>query len=458
MSLRTPPHAPGRDRHNPGSPSRRPAVVETDSPQSISDGRATSPAPDRQAARAVSPPAAAALTRPPVADVVIPVYNEERALESSVRRLRAYADARLPFPVRITIADNASTDNTWVIATRLDGEVPGVRALHLPRKGRGRALRAAWLASDAQVVAYMDVDLSTDLDALLPLVAPLLSGHSDVAIGSRLAPGARVVRGPKRELISRSYNQLLRTVLRVRFRDAQCGFKALRRDVARVLLPLVEDDAWFFDTELLVLAERAGLRIHELPVDWVDDPDSRVDIVSTASDDLRGVWRLLRHRRQVDLPGVRRRLFPRRTLGSQVRTFAAIGVLSTAAWALIYWLLRGGLTPLLANAVALVVTAIGNTAANRRLTFGVRGRHSLVRDHASGLIAFGIAIVLTSGAAVALDVLTPHAGRVLELAALAVANVVATIARFVLLRAWVGRRSETGQIIPSRHDFKRIPS
>ena len=152
------------------------------------------------------------------------------------------------------------------------------------------------------------------------------------------------------------------------------------------------------------------------------------------------------------------RELPRRTLGSQVRTFAAIGVVSTAAWALIYWLLRGALTPLLANGVALVVTAIGNTAANRRLTFGVRGRHSLVRDHASGLGAFLIAIVLTSGAAVALDGLAPHAGRLLELAILAVANVIATAARFVLLRAWVGRASETGQAIPSRHDFTRIPS
>jgi hypothetical protein len=139
----------------------------------------------------------------------------------------------------------------------------------------------------------MDVDLSTDLGGLLPLVAPLISGHSDVAIGSRLARGARVVRGPKRELISRSYNLILRTVLGVRFSDAQCGFKAVRRDAAQQLLPLVEDTGWFFDTELLVLAERAGLRIHEVPVDWVDDPDSRVDIVATAIADLKGVARVL---------------------------------------------------------------------------------------------------------------------------------------------------------------------
>jgi glycosyltransferase involved in cell wall biosynthesis len=399
------------------------------------------------------------LTGRPVIDIVVPVYNEERALESSIRRLRAYADARLPFRVRITIADNASTDDTWAIAIRLEEEVPSVRALHLPRKGRGRALRAAWLASDAAVVAYMDVDLSTDLDALLPLVAPLLSGHSDVAIGSRLAPGARVIRGPKREFISRSYNQLLQTVLRVHFRDAQCGFKAVRRDVARVLLPLVEDDAWFFDTELLVLAERAGLRIHELPVDWIDDPDSRVDIASTAADDLRGVWRLLRHRRLVELPGVRRRAFPGRTLASQVRTFAAIGIISTAAWGLLYLLLRGALPPLAANAVALVVTAIGNTAANRRLTFGVRGRHSLVRDHAAGLLAFGLALGLTSGAAVALDVVAPGAGRLVELAVLALANVIATAGRFILLRAWVGRAADAGRSsVPPPSDLERIPS
>ena len=229
----------------------------------------------------------------PIVDIVVPVYNEEADLESSVRRLRAYLDDRFPFASAITIADNASTDATWSIARLLADSMPGVRAVHLDEKGRGRALRQAWLASEAPIVAYTDVDLSTDLDALLPLVAPLLSGHSQVSIGSRLAVGARVTRGPKRELISRSYNLILRTVLRVGFRDAQCGFKAMRADVARLLLPEIRDQAWFFDTELLVLAERAGLRVHEEPVDWVDDPDSRVAIGSTALADLRGVWRLL---------------------------------------------------------------------------------------------------------------------------------------------------------------------
>ncbi|MBV8692716.1 MAG: glycosyltransferase [Actinobacteria bacterium] len=227
-------------------------------------------------------------------EVVIPVYNEEADLAVSVRRLHAYLTERFPFTWTVTIADNASTDRTWGIACRLADELDGVRALHLEEKGRGRALRTAWTVSTAAVVAYMDVDLSTDLDALLPLVAPLLSGHSDVAIGSRLARGAHVVRGAKREFISRTYNLILKAAVGNRFSDAQCGFKALRTDVARVLLPLVEDQGWFFDTEVLVLAERNRLRIHEVPVDWVDDPDSRVDVARTAKDDLLGIWRLVR--------------------------------------------------------------------------------------------------------------------------------------------------------------------
>jgi glycosyltransferase involved in cell wall biosynthesis len=230
----------------------------------------------------------------PVLDVVIPVYNEAADLERSVRRLHGYLLSVSPFPFRITIADNASTDGTPLIAGRLAAEVPEVAAVFLAEKGRGRALKHTWLHSDADVLAYMDVDLSTDLAALLPLVAPLVSGHSDVAIGSRLRRGSRVVRGPKREFISRSYNLILRATLGARFTDAQCGFKAIRSDVAHQLLPLVRDTNWFFDTELLVLAERAGLRTHEVPVDWVDDPNSKVDIVATAREDLRGIARLRR--------------------------------------------------------------------------------------------------------------------------------------------------------------------
>ena len=230
----------------------------------------------------------------PCVDIIVPVFNEAVVLEASITRLHQYLEANFPFTWRITIVDNASTDATWFRAARLARDSDGVRALHLDRKGRGLALRTAWTASDAAVVAYMDVDLSTDLDALLPLVAPLVSGHSDIAIGSRLAPGASVARRPKRELISRSYNVILRTVFATQVRDAQCGFKALRADVARRLLPAIQDDGWFFDTELLLLAERNGLRIHEVPVDWIDDTDSRVRIVRTAVDDLAGTARMAR--------------------------------------------------------------------------------------------------------------------------------------------------------------------
>jgi glycosyltransferase involved in cell wall biosynthesis len=225
-------------------------------------------------------------------DIVIPVRNEERDLGPSVRRLHAFLRDEFPFSARITIADNASDDGTWPQALALETELDGVRAVRLERPGRGGALQSVWADSDAAIFAYMDVDLSTDLNALLPLLAPLLSGHSDVAIGTRLARGARVIRGPRREVISRCYNLLLHASLGTGFSDAQCGFKAIRADAARVLLPLTADTGWFFDTELLVLAERAGLRIAEVPVDWIDDADSRVKLVATAVADLRGIVRL----------------------------------------------------------------------------------------------------------------------------------------------------------------------
>ncbi len=225
-------------------------------------------------------------------EVVVPVHNEERALAGTILRLHRFLSSELPYSWRLTIADNGSTDHTQFIAGKLAGELPGTRVLRLERTGRGLALRTAWSGSSARVVCYMDVDLSTDLRALLPLLAPLLSGHSELAIGTRLAYGSQVTRGLKRSFISRSYNRLLHLVLRAHFSDAQCGFKAARRDALDELLASVQDDGWFFDTELLVRAQRAGLRIHEVPVDWVDDPDSSVAIVRTAITDLCGVVRL----------------------------------------------------------------------------------------------------------------------------------------------------------------------
>ncbi|WP_367668913.1 glycosyltransferase [Streptomyces sp. DT2A-34] len=257
-------------------------------------------------------------------EIVVPVHNEAHVLADSIGRLHTYLETSFPFPFRITIADNASTEGTWQAAAELTERLPHVHAVHLEAKGRGRALQHVWSRSAADVVAYMDVDLSTGLEGFLPLVAPLLSGHSDLAIGSRLHRQADVERGPKREFISRSYNLLLRLGLAARFSDAQCGFKAVRTDVFRALAPHIEDTAWFFDTELLVLAQRNKLRIHEVPVDWVDDPDSRVDIVRTAVDDLKGMGRMLRSTvtGRARVPAV-----PRRTRASQApaaRTTAAV--------------------------------------------------------------------------------------------------------------------------------------
>ena len=361
--------------------------------------------------------APAAPTAAPEVEVVVPVYNEQAGLERSIRGLHRYLRSQFPFSWRIVIADNASTDATAAIAAALARELRGVEVLRLDRKGRGLALREAWSRSDARVVCYMDVDLSTDLRGLLPLVAPLLSGHSDVAIGSRLARGARVVRGPKRELISRGYNRILRTVLRARFSDAQCGFKAVRGEVARELLGDVRDDGWFFDTELLVLAQRRGLRIHEVPVDWVDDPDSRVDIVRTAIDHLRGVARL--------------------AMAGPVARFMAVGVASTIAYAALYLALHGALGAGGANAVALAVTAVANTAANRRVTFGVRGRTGVVRHHARGALVYVLTLGLTSASLASLHRIDARPPRAVELAVLVVAGALATVSRYIALRSWV---------------------
>jgi len=401
-------------------------------------------------------PAAGAGT--PVLDVVIPVYNEEKDLRPCVLGLHEHLARTFPYAFRITIADNASTDTTPQVATRLEAELAGVRSFRLEQKGRGRALRTVWSASDAPVLAYMDVDLSTDLNALLPLVAPLISGHSDLAIGSRLSRGSRVVRGTRRELISRTYNLILRSSLQARFSDAQCGFKAIRRDVAQVLLPLVEDTGWFFDTEMLVLAERSGLRIHEVPVDWVDDPASTVHIVRTATDDLKGVWRIGRALATGSLPLDRlARPFgddPRdrdiqdvpRGLARQLVGFCVVGVLSTLFYLLLYSLFRQFSGSQTANALALLVSAVANTAANRRLTFGVRGRGGAVRHQARGLVVFGIGLALTSGSLAALNAATDTPAHSTELAMLVAANLAATVLRFLLFRAWVfPDRRDAGQ-------------
>ncbi|MDT5371618.1 MAG: hypothetical protein QOC62_6049 [Mycobacterium sp.] len=393
-------------------------------------------------------PNAATLARQrgvPVLDVVVPVYNEEGDLANSVHRLHRYLEDNFPFTARITIADNASTDQTPRIAAQLADELTDVRMVRLEQKGRGRALQAVWSTSDAPVLAYMDVDLSTDLAALAPLVAPLVSGHSDLAIGSRLARGSRVVRGAKREVISRCYNFLLKSTLSAHFSDAQCGFKAIRADVAAQLLPHVADTGWFFDTELLVLAQRSGLRIHEVPVDWVDDADSRVDIIATATADLKGIARMLRGFASGAIPvqtlaaqlGSSRMSAAPGSLLRQAVRFTVIGVASTIAYLLLFVALHHAVGAQAANLLALLLTAVANTAANRRFTFGVRGAVGAARHQIEGLVVFGIALAITSGSLAVLHLMMSQPHRAVELAVLVGANLTATAIRFVLLRGWV---------------------
>jgi len=410
-------------------------------------------------------------------EIVVPAYNEAHVLQESVWRLHRHLTEHLPVTWRVTIVDNASTDATFEVARSLAETLPDVAAVHLDRKGRGLALRTAWTASPARVVAYLDVDLSTDLAGLAPLLAPLLSGHSDVAIGTRLTRTSRVVRGTKRELISRSYNGIVRTVLSASFTDAQCGFKAITKPAADRLLPLVRDDAWFFDTELLVLAERSGLRIHEVPVDWRDDPDSRVDIVRTAKDDLRGIARvfadLTRHRLPIEAIAEelgRSPLAPAAPPGfrSQVIRFAAVGGASTLAYALLYFVLRLVVGGQAANLLALLLTTLANTWANRWFTFGVTGRLGAVRHQLQGLVVFGAAWGITAGSLLALHSARPDASPLAEILVLTAANLVATVLRFVLLRGWVFRtrrippegRPRRAQPVPSstsETDLELIP-
>lgn len=231
-------------------------------------------------------------------NVTIPVHNEETILPASIQSLRRFLEKHCRFKWEIVIANNASTDNTLKAARNLAKGVRGIRVVHLEQKGRGRALREVWMRSKADILSYMDVDLSSNLYAFPPLIEALVSGGFDIGIGSRLLKGSTTKRSLKREVISRGYNLLVKMLFRTKFSDAQCGFKAITSKAATELLPRLEDTGWFFDTELLVIAEKLGYRIFDLPVSWIEDLDSRVNIVKTALDDIRGLMRVRRNFRR----------------------------------------------------------------------------------------------------------------------------------------------------------------
>lgn len=245
----------------------------------------------RHLATSESQPSFRAIARPLV-DIVVPVLNEEKILQKSIMTLDGYMAKHLLYRYQITIADNGSQDKTLEIAKNLAEKHRSVRVVSLVERGRGRALKRVWQNSPADILAYMDVDLSTSLDDFLPMIQPLVAGEAGVAIGSRLLKDSRTSRGVKREFISRCYNNIIKWTSGTKFSDAQCGFKAIRRDVAAKFLPKIKDNEWFFDTELLIKTERAGVPIYEQPVTWIEDTDSRVKIVKTAVDDLKGLYRV----------------------------------------------------------------------------------------------------------------------------------------------------------------------
>ena len=382
-------------------------------------------------------------------EVVIPVYNEAASLEASITTLRRYLDETFPFRTVVTIADNGSTDGTALVAQRLASTLDGVQAMILSRKGRGFALRTAWSASEAEVVAYMDVDLSTSLSALLPLVASVLSGHSDLAVGTRLARGSRVIRGPKRELISRAYSRIVRLSLRSSLTDFQCGFKAIRRERALQILPLVEDNEWFFDTELLVTAERLGVRISETPVEWTDDPNSSVDIVATATNDLRGIWRIAHRRHLQHVRAHRSATAPTADGGAattdQLLSFAGVGVLSTLSYLLLFAAGWSALGPWAANAAALAFCTLVNTSLHRSLAR--RSHTGPVRQSTRPpfvvivAVLYAVSLAVTSAAIAVVGAITDPT-LTTDAAAATVACCGASLIRFSLLRGWAFRPTE----------------
>lgn len=369
-------------------------------------------------------------------EIVVPVHNEADTLKRQIETLVDYLQAQFPFPWKVTIVNNGSTDRTLEIAHELSDQIAAVSVVSLDRKGRGAAIREAWMNSTAEICCFMDADLSTGLDALLPLVAPLMTGHSDLAIGNRLSRTSTVARGPKRELISRIYNLMIQIFFSVRFSDAQCGFKAVRTDIAKIIVPNVKNNSWFFDTELLLLAEHNGLRIQEISVDWTDDPDSRVHIRSTVIEDIRGLCRVgitfLRGRGAIELGDLYRRP-PTYDLRRQLVSFAKIGVLSTVFCATLFVGCLQVMHPVVANLLVLILVTPINFWLNRRLTFGHRTRSDRRERYVtSGVVFLGLVVISTIFLS-----LTVGSGHLVSLVVAVSCWTASSAVRFALLRNWV---------------------
>lgn len=370
-------------------------------------------------------------------EIVIPTYNEEDALSGCVETLVAYAE-HLGLDFQVTIADNGSTDQTPLLAAALAERFAQVGFVSIPAKGKGLAIRTVWEKSTADIVAYMDVDLSTDLNALGALLMPLMTNHSEIAIGTRLSPSSRVERGTKREFISRAYNLLMRVTMNARFSDAHCGFKAVKTPVAQQLLPYLKDNTWFFDAEILLVAERAGYRITEVPVDWVDDPNTKVKVWDTAKRDLVGMWCVKRSFMRGEIPFENFQVTPRpgSEAGKVVR-FVVIGILTTLVYTLLFWLFSQLLANVfVANFSAMLLAAMINTVWNRSYTFQVDKAEHRLTDHVLGIVVFFVGYGFSSGALLLLHYFDPHAHTIANTAVVTLANFVVTVLKYVSFRIW----------------------
>jgi len=230
--------------------------------------------------------------------VVLPAYNEADTIEETVTITLDSLAAFLPAgSFEVIVAEDGCADRTPEIATRMAETDDRVRHVHSDeRLGRGGALERAFRAADGETLVYFDTDLATDMKHLEELVERVRSGDADVATGSRWVPGREADRPAKRGIPSRGFNGLVRVVLRSDLLDHQCGFKAFDREALFAILDDVEDDHWFWDTEVLVRAQRAGYRVEEFPVEWTPKGDSKVDLVrdvfGMGSQILRTFWQL----------------------------------------------------------------------------------------------------------------------------------------------------------------------
>lgn len=316
------------------------------------------------------------MNHPPTILLVIPIYNEEANITRAVAETINYLETQTVYSYKVLVTDNASTDNSPQIVKNLIKKYPQLSYLRLPEKGRGLALKEAWEQSEEDIVAYMDVDLSSPLEYLPQILDPIINNEADITFGSRLKkPGKAIGRTLKREVTSRVYNRLLQFMLGAKFKDAQCGFKAVRKTTFLEIADQIQNTTWYFDSEMLLLAQYKNYRLQEIPIIWTDDPHSTVKIISTANDNLHHMWRMFKTYKPHSLLYI-------------LWWFLFIGGLSTIATLILYSLLRFIVDPQIANIIALTITTIANTVANKRISFRNANKEPIIKTLTISVLSY----------------------------------------------------------------------